>query len=271
MFERRQEEIRARRLEIRALLENDAAADLDALTTELGELETEYAQNERRIETLRGLNDGTVTANRSHVQNPVAEGLATTQDRDPAISHRAESLAYLQGINATEAENRATEFVRGGTMRIPTDRLERSILIASGGIAAPTRVSGITPAQNNVSGIIDLVNVVNAEGMAQDDVSYTIANANAAVNTDGTAANQSDPTFGIASIKPTLVNTISYISKHIERVTPLNYQERVSFSAMNALRQKMARMIVNGDPAATPIAEMCGIINAPAEIGRAHV
>lgn len=80
---------------------------------------------------------------------------------------------------------------------------------------------------------------------------------------DGSATPESTPNLKIAKIVPTLVTTLSYVSRNIQRTTPLNYQDRVSASALNALRAKTGTMIVTGNPAAT-IPEPTGILKAAA-------
>ena len=56
---------------------------------------------------------------------------------------------------------------------------------------------------------------------------------------------------------------MGYVSRNIQRTTPLNYQERVSDAALRALRTKVSRLIVGGDPAAS-IPEPTGILKAAA-------
>jgi HK97 family phage major capsid protein len=116
---------------------------------------------------------------------------------------------------------------------------------------------------NYISAIIDMVQVVNAEGMGEDRVAYQTGEASAAVKQDGTATAATDNTFAIAVIKPVLVSTLTYISKNIQRTTPVNYQARTVEVSMRALRRKIARMIVSGDPALT-IPEITGVLKAEA-------
>ena len=108
-----------------------------------------------------------------------------------------------------------------------------------------------------------MVLVVEAEGMAKDSVPYEKTGSDADVGEDGKPPAESTPNYGIAEINPVLVNTLSYVSKHIKNLTPLNYQERVANSALNALRTKVGKLIVTGDPKAAK-AEICGILKADA-------
>ena len=150
-------------------------------------------------------------------------------------------------------------------MEITTEALHRSLTLSGGNIAQPSRVSGINPGQNVVSGIVDMVRVVPADGMGEDSVAYEVSGGQTAATKkdDGSATPESTPNLKIAKIVPTLVTTLSYVSRNIQRTTPLNYQDRVSASALNALRAKTGTLIVTGNPAAT-IPEPTGILKAAA-------
>lgn len=174
-------------------------------------------------------------------------------------------MADLQGIGVGEVEARAQRFATEHRMEITTEALHRSLTLSGGNIAQPSRVSGINPGQNVVSGIVDMVRVVPADGMGEDSVAYEVSGGQTAATKkdDGSATPESTPNLKIAKIVPTLVTTLSYVSRNIQRTTPLNYQDRVSASALNALRAKTGTLIVTGNPAAT-IPEPTGILKAAA-------
>lgn len=280
MFEKRRREIQQRREEIRALLADAGDEDLEKLERELDALDSEEATLDRREAALervsrsgsvgghgdRGDGEGIPTpgpvnpiTGRGGVPGETREGLPAGADR------RAVQLADLQGVSVQEAEERAKRFAEGGRMTITTDALCRSLTLTSGDLAQPTRVSGINAGQNIVSGIVDMVRVVDAQGMAKDSVAYEVKGGQTAQTKkdDGTAAAATDPTLKIAEITPTMISTLSYVSVNIKRTTPLNYQSRVSEGALTALRKKSGGLIVTGDPAAA-IAEPTGILKAAA-------
>lgn len=155
-------------------------------------------------------------------------------------------MADLQGIGVGEVEARAQRFATEHRMEITTEALHRSLTLSGGNIAQPSRVSGINPGQNVVSGIVDMVRVVPADGMGEDSVAYEVSGGQTAATKkdDGSATPESTPNLKIAKIVPTLVTTLSYVSRNIQRTTPLNYQDRVSASALNALRAKTGTLIV---------------------------
>lgn len=289
MFEKRRKEIAKRRAEIRAMLAGDGEVDMDALERELDDLDKEERELDRREADIRRLNGG---ADPNHGErgghgdrgsgdegdggptpgpvNPItgrgaARGEVAGGGLPYGVDARAARLADLQGIHVEDAEQRAQRFATEHRMEITTEALSRSLTLSGGNIAQPTRVSGINPGQNIVSGIVDMVRVVNADGMGEDSVAYEVSGGQTAATKkdDGNAPAATDPTLKIAKITPTLVTTLSYVSRNIQRTTPLNYQERVSAGALNALRAKTGTLIVTGNPAAE-IPEPTGILKAAA-------
>lgn len=280
MFEKRLKEINARRAEIRALLESDAEADIDELTRELDALDREEASLISRRDAVARLNrSGEIGGHGDRGSgdgptpgpvNPIigrsgAHGEAAGGGLPSGVNSRAAYLADLQGIRVDDAEARAAQFVTEQRMTIQTDALRRSLTLSSGNIAQPSRVSGINAGQNLVSGIVDMVYIVDANGMGEDSVAYEVSGGQKAdiKKDDGSVTPESTPTLKIAKITPVLVSTLSYVSRNIRRTTPLNYQARVSDSSLAALRQKTGGLIVTGNPAAAK-AEITGILKAAA-------
>ena len=273
MFEKRRREIDARRAEIRALLAGTDAVDMDALERELDDLDKEERDLDRREAASRRLNGGADPNGGERgghgdrgsgddgdpapgPVNPItgrggARGEAAGGGLPHGVDARAARLGDLQGIDAATAEERARTFASEHRMSITTDAVRRSLTLASGNIAQPTRVSGINEGQNTVSGIVDMVNVVDAEGMGEDSVAYEVSGGQTAdkKDDDGTATAESTPNLKIAAIKPQLITTLSYVSRRIQRTTPLTYQSRVADSALKALRTKTGRLIVSNDTA----------------------
>ena len=282
MFEKRRQEIQARRTEIRALLERATAEELDALERELDALDAEEAMLARREGALDRLNrsgqqgghgDQGGTEPPGVADGPVnpilgrggAHGQAAGGGLPAHADSRAAWLAGMQGIPEQDAETRAQQFADGGRMTVTADAVKRSLTLTSGNIAQPTRVSGINAGQNIVSGIVDLVRVVDANGMGEDSVAYEASGGQTAAlkKDDGTAPADSSPNLKIAKISPVMVTTLSYVSRNIQRTTPLNYQSRVTEGALTALRKKTGALIVTGDPSAT-LPEPTGILKAAA-------
>ena len=278
MFEKRRKEIAKRRAEIRAMLAGTDEVDMDALERELDDLDKEERELDRREAATRRLNGGIDPHQGERgghgdrgsgdegdptpgPVNPItgrggAHGEAAGGGLPYGVNSRAARMADLQGIGVGEVEARAQRFATEHRMEITTEALHRSLTLSGGNIAQPSRVSGINPGQNVVSGIVDMVRVVPADGMGEDSVAYEVSGGQTAATKkdDGSATPESTPNLKIAKIVPTLVTTLSYVSRNIQRTTPLNYQDRVSASALNALRAKTGTLIVTGNPAAGPVA-----------------
>ncbi len=272
MFEKRRKEIEARRAEIRALLEKASDEELDALERELDALDSEEATLDRKEAAANRLNRGGMPADPiPGAPNPIARSGAAGAENaggglPDSVDSRAAHLAELQGVRTEEAVERANQFAKNHRMQITTDAVKRSLTLSSGNIAQPTRVSGINPPPTEVSAIVDMVQVVDADGMGGDEVAYDVPDALTAdvKKDDGSATEDTIQGTKIAKITPVLVSTLGYVSRRIQRTTPLNYQSRTSDAALRALRKKVGKMIVAGNPAATPDPEITGILNAAA-------
>ena len=99
---------------------------------------------------------------------------------------------------------------------------------------------------NPVSSIIDQVSVIDATGAAAFEEAYVKSEPTAAEREDGSAGTATDPVFRVAKLKPELINVTSFVSKNIQRVSPLAYEAKIRSLALKALRRKVAKMIVNG-------------------------
>lgn len=100
---KRMNEIIARKAELRSMLEGSGEVDLDAITTELRDLDTEYKGLEKRKQTIEGINAGAIPA--VEIPNPVTARAADTFDQDK--EYRSAWLKTLQGKALTENEQRA--------------------------------------------------------------------------------------------------------------------------------------------------------------------
>ena len=99
---------------------------------------------------------------------------------------------------------------------------------------------------------MDQVRVEDLSGMGAYQEPYVIseltANANTVASKAGSARTGStDPTFGIAEIKPYEMTVTSFVDRNLARLTPANYYAKVYRMAMKAMRRKLAGLIVNGD------------------------
>lgn len=173
----------------------------------------------------------------------------TPAEEIPVEGERTLSKIYEQrGAKTMEieqvkaVEERAKAFVESGKMVIGNTEA-RSVLVSSGKLATPTKVSGINDGFNTVSSIVDMVKVEDCQGMGSNKVAYVKAPSVAATTVEGAAYNESDPDFGVIEIKPETITVLSYISKEATKQSPLAYEAKVRDIALNALRKRSSAII----------------------------
>lgn len=142
-----------------------------------------------------------------------------------------------------EAEKRANEFVKSERMTI-TNAEARAMLVSSGKVATPTQVSGINEINNEVSSIVDMVEIEDCEGMGSDKVAYEFTAPTAGVTSEGEAYAEGDTVVDYVEIKPTTITTISDISEQTRKQSPVKYEEKVRKNALLALRKKVSAIII---------------------------
>lgn len=142
-----------------------------------------------------------------------------------------------------KAEERANEFVKTERMTIPNAEA-RAMLVSSGKIATPTQVSGINEINNEVSSIVDMVEIEDCEGMGSDKVAYEFEAPTAGVTSEGEAYSEGETVVDYVEIKPTTITTISDISRQVRKQSPVKYEEKVRKNALLALRKKASAIIV---------------------------
>ena len=199
--------------------------EIDAIKAEIAEKQAEIAELEAQLAELDQPKEGESTEGRKNMNHMKKE--------------------ERKNMNTQEREARAKKFVETRRMSIENEEV-RSVLVSSGKLATPTEVDGINGnGFAKVSSIIDLVKVVNCEGMGSNKVAYELTDAVADAQTEGGSAKSSDPTFDFVTIVPTSVAVLSSISKQAKKQSPLQYEAKVKDSAMVALRQKASAIVTN--------------------------
>ncbi len=214
---------------------------------------------ERAARILKELEDENLTAEQLtalETEQRELETEAQTIKRKMDLTGRLTGLDGAEGNQGEETpEERAMKVQRDGKLTISTKevrqaigRQSRSTLIGTDTLLKPTG-SGteIHDNLNPVSSIIDQVYVMDATGAAAYEEAYVKAEPEANERQDdGTAATASDPTFRVAKIMPALINVTSFVSRNIQRVSPLSYEAKIRELALKALRRKVADIIANG-------------------------
>lgn len=200
------------------------------------------------------------------LKDEIAEAEAAMMDDDgddmgePTDEGRSfKPLATFTARSALDksAEKRAAEFVASGKMTIDTSEA-RAVLVSSGNIATPTEVGGINDSFNAVSSIVDQVTVEDCNGMGSYEVAYEVGTPEAGITAEGNAVTESDPVYKYAEIKPVSIDVITYVSKKIRKLSPLQYEAKIRNAALNALRRKVGQLIINGTGSSQPY----GIVGA---------
>lgn len=142
-----------------------------------------------------------------------------------------------------DAEKRAQAFAKSERMTISNTEA-RAMLVSSGKIATPTQVSGINEINNEVSSIVDMVEIEDCEGMGSDKVAYEFTAPTAGVTTEGESYAAGETVVDYVEIKPTTITTISDISRQVRKQSPLKYEEKVRKNALLALRKKASAIII---------------------------
>lgn len=212
------EELETRSAEIRDLVK-EPDADLEALEKEADEI----AQRMKQFKEEQ---------RRRSIAAKVAGGAGTPTENPTAQSGDEERAAKFY-------ETRRGAFSCEET---------RSTLMSSGNLVAPTGVSGINDIVGaKVSSIIDLVSVVNCEGMSCNKIAYIDKDVDAAdEQTEGEEGGEHEPTFKSVTITPTSALVMSYISKQVRKQSPLQYEAKVRAQSMIALRKKAAMVVTTG-------------------------
>ena len=216
------DELRTRADEIRAAV-SEPDADLEVLEKEADEIQKRLRQNADEQRRLA-------------IAGKVAHGAG----------------AALEDPTGNSAEARAAAFVQDRRETIDCEEA-RALLVSGGKLATPTAVSGINDRVGaKVSSIVDLVKIVNCEGMGSNKVAYEDVEADEADDqTEGSSATTKEGTFGFVEIKPTSVAVLSQISKQAKKQTPLIYEAKVREQSLNSLRKRAAAEIAKKMQAST--------------------
>lgn len=158
-----------------------------------------------------------------------------------------------------KALERADILMKGGEVKFSAAEVRKAITLATGSLAEPTGVgTEIRGGDSPLSSVIDQVRVVNLAGMAEYQEPYVISEIDAkggtiAANAGKARTASSDPTFGIAQIKPYELTTTSFVDRNLSKLTPAGYYDKIYGMALRALRREASKLILNGDGATSSI------------------
>lgn len=218
-----------------------AGAELDELNAKKAELEAELAEINAQIAELDKPEEGEQAPQRNKLT------FMKKEERGRKTMTIEERRAAAENFVETRKTSASAEEVR-------------AVLVSSGLIAVPVEVDGIN--ENGfvgVSSIIDLVKVVNCEGMGKNRIAYTYADAAAAAQVEGGAAGGTGSAFRFVDITPESIAVLDSISKQTKKQSPLQYEAKVKEKAMLALRKEAARIVTAKVLASTLVTEKTDI------------
>lgn len=202
-----------------------ASEELDALKAKKAELEAELAEIDAQIAELdKPAEEEQPQRNKLNFMNKQERGNKT--------------------MNIEERAKRAEEFVKSGKMTIGHEET-RSTLVSSGKLVATNGVNEtINELDGTVSSIIDMVDVQDCAGMAQNIIPYEYTAPVGGVTVEGETYTEGDTVYDFVTTTPQKVTTISYISEEARKLRPVNYEAKVKKNALNALRKKVSNIVV---------------------------
>lgn len=203
-----------------------AGEELDELKTKKAELEAELEEINKQIAEL---------------DQPVDE----EKGQRGKFNFMKKEERGNNTMTIEERKKQAEEFVKTRKAAYEAEEV-RSVLVSSGLIATPTEVDGINDnGFPKVSSILDLVKVVNCQGMGANRVAYVVSEPTGAKHTEGAAITETDPAFAYVDIKPSTYAVMSAISKETKKQTPLQYEAKVKELALVALRKVAAKAVTD--------------------------
>lgn len=216
-------EIEQRKAALQAETTSDATTKerLDEIAREAKELNGEATELRGKLETMHVLDPVPIPELRGG--KPGAPGLPRAED----------------------AEKRAAELRESGRMSMPMFAEQRSLLVSSGKLAAPTAVSPIIgELPSVVCSIVDDVDVLDATGTGSWQFPYKTADAVAAAVTEGEKIGGTGAAYDKVEIGPSEWGVLDEVSNQVAKMTNVAYATSVQNSAYLALRREARDRIV---------------------------
>lgn len=214
---------------------------------EIEKIESRLKEIKNELETRNDLTADDIDARNKEVEKLTAEKIRIIEQKRMQALSAFNSADGIDLKKDEELEKRAENLVKTGKA-VVTREEQRAALLSSGKIAKPTAVDGI---YDNTSGDLGILSEVVVKNYAQNETvahAYKKTNAKASTHTEGSSPTESENTYGVIKVQPTAVSLISYISRAIRRLTPLEYESEVRNSAISALRTAAEEFIISKIP-----------------------
>lgn len=126
------------------------------------------------------------------------------------------------------SEKRALDFKNTGRLnRSISSLLKKRSILSTGKIAKPSDVDGIDDNFQGAYGILNEFRVMDAGQVSEIKLAYMKTRPTLAAETEGSSPTENSPTFDYVILTPKTRNGVVYISKAIDRYTPLDYERAV--------------------------------------------
>ena len=126
------------------------------------------------------------------------------------------------------SEKRALDFKNTGKLnRSISSLLKKRSILSTGKIAKPSDVDGIDDNFQGAYGILNEFRIRDAGQVSEMKLAYMKTRPTLAAETEGSAPTENSPTFDYVILTPKTRNGVVYISKAIDRYTPLDYERAV--------------------------------------------
>ena len=144
-------------------------------------------------------------------------------------------------------EKRALDFKNTGKLnRSISSLLKKRSILSTGKIAKPSDVDGIDDNFQGAYGILNEFRVMDAGQVSEIKLAYMKTRPTLAAETEGSAPTENSPTFDYVTLTPKTKNGVVYISKAIDRYTPLDYERAVLEEVIPAMLTDAEETAIKG-------------------------
>ena len=225
-----------------AIEEAQTEADMQAVEEAVKELEESQKSVKERLaavaDEIQSIMDEIEEAEQAQ-QEALTDGEEepTTEETEGEQRNRRrkENRNMNRRMELREAEN----FQRSGKHTYKNVRSLLRAALTTADTANPMGVGGINDPIAAAGSLIDMIKITDCTGMGSYKVAMLTGDGTAAVTAEGNAPAEGGATFDSVTITPKNYATLSYISKEIRKMTPLNYETKVSESCTRALKRAL--------------------------------
>ena len=244
-------ELLERLKEIRALLMGTEEVDIDALETEMRELNTQKESIEKRALMAKQLNDDPSLATRAKVFTAakvpvVVEGADPGDERSSKVIIAEKRDKRGQDLKNIAIKKDADKVVIR-MLALETDE-ERAVVVGNSNVVLPTAfASTINDNFNEVATLIDRVNVMPLMGGESYQKPFVVSYGTGSESTLTADSNDVETKFDYAVVNKSLITAYQTWPREITKLANAPYESFVSGGITKALRKRINRQIMFGD------------------------